>query len=40
MNFPDTFSSPLDTAGDCILAVHGGAGVLSRESAGNGGYDD
>ena len=26
-----TFSEPLETAEDCVLAVHGGAGVLSAK---------
>ena len=31
------YVEPVETADDCILAVHGGAGVLSRELLGNGG---
>ncbi|MGA2257653.1 MAG: isoaspartyl peptidase/L-asparaginase, partial [Thermoguttaceae bacterium] len=33
-------STSLETADDCILAVHGGAGVLSRELTGNRGNED
>jgi beta-aspartyl-peptidase (threonine type) len=31
MSLSPTSTQPLETADDCVLAVHGGAGVLSRE---------
>ena len=38
MNFsPSSSAPPLETADDCILAVHGGAGTLSREMTGAAG---
>jgi beta-aspartyl-peptidase (threonine type) len=40
MNSSNLPPSPLETVADCILAVHGGAGALSRESPSNDGNLD
>jgi L-asparaginase / beta-aspartyl-peptidase len=40
MNTARVSTSLVETVNDCILAVHGGAGVLSREAADGGGNQD